>query len=324
MTAQTLPALQHQYGHELTESQAASIRDTFANATAENTSRSYRADLADFTAWNGEPVAFPIPAARLMAYLTDRKATLSAPTLGRRVAGLSVAHRLQGIGHEQNPCRHSSVTAYLAAIRREAAKAGRGQHKAPALTLDLVERLLDSIGQDWDLAAIRDSALIAVAFASGGRRRSEIAALQVADVEPVKGGYLLQIRRSKTDQQGKGLSVPVRGRAATLLGKWISALAERGVVSGSLFRGVNRWGQVNGTMGGQSINRMIQARASDAGLPGDWSAHSLRSGYVTSAALAGVSLPEAMQLSGHKSVVVASGYFRGGAVMVSKAGGLME
>lgn len=315
-----VPALVANPG-ELTTIQADAIRQTFKSATSENTSRAYRADLEAVATWNGKPLAFPLSPARVLAYLADHKASLSVATLSRRVASLSTAHRLAGIEAELNPCRSSQVRAFLSALRREAAKSGRGQRRASAMTLDLLDKVLAVCGDG--LRGKRDAALLSLAFASGGRRRSEVAALNLGDVAAVETGYLVTIRTSKTDQQGKGMVVPVRGRAAQFLSAWISALAEHGIHKGRLFRGLNRHGQLTATMNGQSIDRMVKARAAQAGLPGEWSAHSLRAGYVTSAALAGVSLPEAMSLSGHRSVNVAAGYFRAGQVMVGKAGMLM-
>ncbi len=132
------------------------------------------------------------------------------------------------------------------------------------------------------------------------------------------GDYILQIRRSKTDQEGAGLSVPVAGRAADALRTWL-ATAE--IHSGRIFRRVSKSGSVVGDgIARRTVARMIQRRAAIAGFDAaSFGGHSPRAGFITEGARRGIPLPELMALSGHKSIDVAYRYYRAGAVLDSPA-----
>jgi len=91
------------------------------------------------------------------------------------------------------------------------------------------------------LHGVRDKAILLVAFGSGGRRRSEIANFQAEDLRESEDGYILRLRKNKTDQEGDGNDVPVFGKAARALDTWLKA---SGVQSGHLFRGINNDGEI--------------------------------------------------------------------------------
>ena len=186
--------------------------------------------------------------------------------------------------------------------------------QADALTMDVLDRLLATCGAD--LIGLRDRALMLVGVSAGGRRRSELTAFNMADIKRVEGGYVLIVRRSKTDQTGQGLHVPVRGRAAKALTAWIEAA---GITEGRIFRSlVNR--KLGTSLSGNSVSDIVARRAKRAGVEGKYSAHSLRSGFVSQAARAGIGLLDTMQLSGHKSVDVCKRYFRAADTMLNPAG----
>ena len=105
---------------------------------------------------------------------------------------------------------------------------------------------------------------------------------------------------SKTDQTGEGLAVPVAGRAAAVLRRWMER-AE--ITSGPIFRRVSKGGKVGSqAISGRTVARVVQKRAERAGYdPAGFGGHSLRAGFVTSAGQAGVALPEVMAMSGHKT-----------------------
>ena len=88
---------------------------------------------------------------------------------------------------------------------------------------------------DDTLVGVRDRAVLLVGFTSSGRRRDELAKLRIEDLSKVGGGYLLYLRKSKTDQGGKGFEVPIQGQAATALSAW---LVQCGIRSGAPFRGI--------------------------------------------------------------------------------------
>jgi integrase len=160
---------------------------------------------------------------------------------------------------------------------------------------------------------IRDKALLLVGFA-GALRRSELVALTVADLDFTPEGLVVALRRSKTDQEGKGRKIGIPpGRARTCpvraLQDWLEAA---GIGEGAVFRGVNRHGQVaDKPLTGRSVARIIQRAAERAGLDSTrFAGHSLRAGLVTTAAKAGKPTHSIMAQTGHKSVGMVQKYIR--------------
>jgi integrase len=157
-----------------------------------------------------------------------------------------------------------------------------------------------------------------LAFASGGRRRSEVAGRRLdqlsveAPIEvpdsPSLPSLARHLGRTKTTTGEQDDIVYLTGRPVEALNAWIVAAK---VEKGSLFRSIGRWGTVSRrALDPQSINAIIKQRAVMAGLdPTEISAHGLRSGYLTEAANRGILLPEAMEQSKHRSVQQASTYF---------------
>lgn len=169
---------------------------------------------------------------------------------------------------------------------------------------------------------LRDRALLLVAFASGGRRRSEIAGLRVEDLleeDPVRTDpanpdspplpcLSIRLGRTKTMASDDDEHVLLVGRPVMALKGWLD---EAGIGEGPIFRRIDQWGNVDRrAMTPQSVNLILKTRCKQAGLdPTLFSAHGLRSGYLTEAANRGIPLPEAMQQSLHKSVTQAASYY---------------
>jgi integrase len=298
------------------------IRSILDAGMAENTRRAYSGDWRQFEAWaasRGLPVTLPLPVATVLRYLTDHLEGHSIATVERRLASISTAHRLVGVGDGENPCGHPQVRAVLSAAKRAAAKEGKRQRKAKAATADVVTALLATC--DGSLAGLRDRALIAVGFASGGRRRAELAAMRVDDLERVPGGFLVTIRRSKTDQGGQGIVIPVKLHAADALRAWLETT---GIKSGPLFRSTNRHGQFGPSISPKAIADVVKRRAALAGLdPAEFSAHSLRRGFVTEIGRRGIAPASAMALSGHKPSRVFNGYYSAGDVLRNPAADML-
>lgn len=159
-------------------------------------------------------------------------------------------------------------------------------------------------------------------FASGGRRRSEIANIQIEDLQKIEGGYLIHLRQTKTDQVGKGKKVPVQGIAAQALNQWI---VKSGLRTGNLFRGIYPDGSFTQGIGYCTITKMVKRRIKLIGLdPKKFGAHSLRSGFMTEAARNGAPLGDAMSLSGHANRDVAGGYYREAEIIMNSAGKLLS
>ncbi|MFZ1726977.1 MAG: integrase, partial [Albidovulum sp.] len=151
-----------------------------------------RGDLAHFQTWGGSLPATP---AMVCAYIGDHAGQHAVATIQRRLASISKAHEVAGL---PNPCRSEIVKATLRGLRR---KHGTAQRQAKPLMRDDLLLVLDSLRET--LRDQRDRALLLLGFA-GGFRRSELVALERADIETARQGLIVTIRRSKTDQEGAG------------------------------------------------------------------------------------------------------------------------
>ena len=286
---------------------AATLRFAAASKAA-NTKLAYAADWADFVAWCGERGAQPLPCppGLLCGYLSALATRgLRASTIRRRASGIAAIHRQAG--HEMPPTNSEAVKQVLRGIRRSLGVAP--VKKAPA-TAELVRAMMDACPST--LIGLRDRALFAVGLA-GAFRRSELLALQVEDLTWVAEGLRIRIARSKTDQEGRGQSVAIphgaRIRPVEALREWLDAA---GITDGPVFRAVSKGGTVAATpLSGDGYVRAIKRRAAAAGFdPAELAGHSLRSGFMTSAAGGGASLAKMMEVSRHRSVDVAMGYVR--------------
>jgi site-specific recombinase XerD len=173
---------------------------------------------------------------------------------------------------------------------------------------------------DRAFAGLRDRALLLLGFA-GAFRRSELIALNVADVIENKEGLRVIIRRSKTSLEATTIAIPRGTKACPVLAlkTWLAAA---GIKRGALFRRVNKAGRVlPDRLSPQSVALVVKAHAKRAGLdPVQFSAHSLRAGFLTSAARRGASLFKMMDVSRHRSLSTLKGYIRDGEMFADHAG----
>ena len=195
----------------------------------------------------------------------------------------------------------------LRGIRRTIGSAKQG--KAPA-TADVLMQMVALCPAT--LAGKRDRALLAFGFA-GAFRRSELVALDVADLVEAPDGLRVLIRKSKTDQEGQGQEVAIprgyRLRPVEAVQTWLAA----GEISaGPVFRAVAPGGRVsNVAMTDDSAARIVKRYAAAVGLdPAIYSGHSLRAGFLTSAAEAGASVFKLAEVNRHKSLDTLRGYVR--------------
>jgi integrase len=282
------------------------------------TLHAYADDWADFEAWTIRRSLVPLPAVpetvgRYLADLADQGRAVA--TLRRRTAAIARAHNARGLA---DPCRSAHVRQVLSGIARDR---GVAQKKKDALTLNRLQAILFEL--DDSLQDTRDRALILLGFA-GAFRRSELAALDVADMRWETRGIVVMLRRSKTDQEGKGREVgipaldvvelcPVRALRA-----WLAASC---ITSGPLFRSFGlRRGHAPQALTPDRIDprdvaRILQRAVVRAGISGDFAAHSLRAGFITAAAAAHVSEIDIARVSGHKSADVLRGYVRRATVL---------
>lgn len=333
-----------------------SLRALMREGSSENTQAAYRAALRYWAAWHRErfqqPFALPLPVTAVLQFVADhlehvgtvdglsRRAhdlppevdqalvaagvkrglgPLKLSTVRHRLAVLSEAHESLGLA---NPCRDRAVRTLMARSRAAYARRGELPQGKDALTREPLERLLATC--DDSLIGLRDRAMLLFAWASGGRRRSEVVGATCEQLQATPDGYVFTLAHSKTNQQGQmraDVYKPVVGRAARALDAWLDAA---GISAGPLFRRVSRGGQIGPALGAEALRRMVQARAAQAGLEGDFSAHSLRAGFVTEAGRQGLPLADVMAMTGHASVASVVGYHRAGSVAASRAARLLD
>lgn len=281
---------------------------TYAQAEkATATRRAYKSDFQIFTAWCGERAASALPAApatvaAFLAWEAERGAKPS--TIGRRLAAIRYAHKLAAL---PLPTDDERVRATVRGIRRTH---GAAPHRKAPATADKILAMVPLAG--GRLSDMRDRALLLLGFA-GAFRRSELVALDCEDIEETTDGLRVTIRRSKTDQDGTGTTIAIpRGAIACPVAALRAWLDAAGVTAGPVFRRVSK-GQraLPGRLTDRSVADIVKAHASRVGLdPAQFAGHSLRSGFLTSAAARGASVFKMMDVSRHRSVDTLRGYVR--------------
>jgi len=281
------------------------ILDLFEEAKASNTKKAYVSDLVIFYDWldqRPEEEKLPISQHAVIEYLIERSETDALSTLKRRLSSISWLHLCAGYSREDNPGKSSLVLEVLKSLKVKYAREDRQViDEAAPLDLEQIREMVMLCKADKNIVrGARDRAIILLGF-SGGLRRSEIVALKWGDIQEVVEGLEITVRKSKTDQQGKGAVVrcyrgsvpatcPVRA-----LADWRSHCAD---FSGHIFRRLSKSGKLLAPLArsGQSINRIIQHRAREMELPDwkDYSAHSLRRGFASTAIKKGASIRAVM------------------------------
>lgn len=338
--------------HALDVQADAAVRSLMREGSSANTAASYRAAVRYWTAWfelrYGQRFALPLPEAAVIQFVVDHaqrttdhglkwelplaldqelvrlkaKGRLGAPSLNtllQRVSVLSKAHEL--LGHP-NPCRAATVRELLAKTRRAYARRGVAPAKKEALTREPLQAMLGTC--DDTLRGIRDRALLLFAWASGGRRRSEVVRATVENTVRTAEGFLYTLAQSKTNQSGARRAddqKPIVGSAAQALDAWLAA---SGIQQGPIFRRVRRGDIIGEPLAAAAVRDIVLERCKLAGLEGEFSAHSLRSGFVTEAGRRNIPLGDTMAMTGHASVATVMGYFRAGAAAQSPAARLMD
>jgi integrase len=335
----------------------AAIAHFHQEGESENTRRSYHQALRYWLAWfelrYGRELTLPVHPATVAQFVVDHAETkpaardqqlpaehdarlvaarfkaqagpLALSTIQLRLAALARLHRDQQL---PSPTEDPAVHRLLRNVRSTQAKAGAAPNKKSALDRALIDRLLATC--DDTPLGVRDRALLAFGFATGGRRRSEIAAADFAHLEATSdGNYRYTLAHSKTNQSGARRPQdikPVVGHAARALTAWLEVLEEQGNERrGRIFRRMLRGGFVGGPMTPHAVREIVRSRCELAGLHvDDFSAHSLRSGFLTEAGRRGVPLKAAMDMSGHSSINTAMGYMRAGELASEPAARLLE
>ncbi|WP_370691558.1 site-specific integrase [Affinirhizobium pseudoryzae] len=347
----------------LTDQDIETLRHLVNEGMGANTLRAVTSDLAYLQAWSlaatGRSLPWPAPEALLLKFiahhlwdpekrLTDlehgmpadvenklrlqgflRASGPHAPdTVRRRLATWSTLTKWRGLQASfTSPALKSAIRLAVRATPRP-----KRRKSAKAVTGDVLSKLIGTCRTD-SLRDVRDKAILMVAFASGGRRRSEVAGLRKEQLVmeapiPVEGSpplpsLSIHLGRTKTSGASNEEVVYLTGRPVDALNAWLEASR---IESGSVFRAIDRWGNVSKRpLDPKAINDIVKQRAFMAGLdPAEFSAHGLRSGYLTEAANRGIPLPEAMEQSRHRSVQQASEYYNSATRRSGRAARLMD
>jgi len=286
-----------------------SARGYAQEARSPRTRKRYRDAWGIFTAWCVSQNLQPLPAepgtvAAFMAARAD--AGRKPPTIELELTAIGEAHRAAG---SPSPRAHPAVAATRKGIRRRL-----GMAPTQKAALSPKELRLMVIGLPDRLIGTRDRALLLLGFA-GAFRRSELAALDVEDLAFCPEGVRVNLRRSKTDQEGQGrvVGIPPSTDPALCPVRGVRAWLEEGrVTAGPVFREVSRHGRIgtrrlNCRVVGTAVKRAAAAVGLDAT---KLAGHSLRAGYATSAAQAGKPVLTIQQQTGHKSIAMVSRYVR--------------
>ncbi len=272
-------------------------------AYAANTERALRADTAIFTGWCAAAGLASLPAEPVtVAAFVDAMGDAKAPaTVRRYVASIAACHRATRL---PNPCGDDAVRLALKRLHR--AK-GRAQAQAAPLTRDRIESMLAAAGEGP--RALRNRALLAVAYDSLCRR-SELVALRCDDVQAgPHGDATLILRRSKTDQEGQGSVRYLAPDTMRAVHAWLEAA---GHGEGALFRSVGKAGALGGPLDAGDVARVFKGMARAAGLDAAVvaaiSGHSSRVGAAQDQVRHGVELPAVMQAGGWTTPAMVARY----------------
>lgn len=288
-----------------------------ANTKSENTKRAYSSDIDQFFKWLKDR-ELPIEENSVNEYVlylsyVGKKIT----TINRALTSISQWHKLQNIDSPVSPRIRETVKGI-------ARTDGTKRKRARPLTWRALDRLLDQV--EGNAVGIRDRALLLVGFA-GALRRSEIVAINIEHIEFVDEGMIISQTTSKTNQTGdeRKIAIPfvdIKNRCPV---KAVRNLIEYNQeLDGPLFNSLGSAGRrmlsvpKNGRLRSASVSLIIKRYAKHAGYdPKDYSGHSLRSGFATSASKAGLRSSAIMNHTGHKTHAVMMVYVRDGRAFVN-------
>jgi len=270
------------------------------NSKAANTLRAYKADFKDFTAFcvkNGLS-SMPTEPKILSLYLTHLSSTSKFSTLKRRIASISVIHKIKG---HYLDTKHPLIMENLHGIKRVK---GSNQKSKKPISINDLKLIVKAINQSdqSENKKIRDKGIILIGF-SGGFRRSELVNIEYDDVEFVDEGVKIFIKRSKTDQSGEGMikAIPYFENKdycpVVNLKKWID---QSQIKIGKIF-----------DISDKSVALIIKKYATLSGLDANrYGGHSLRSGFATSTAESGAEERNIMAMTGHKTTQMVRRYIQ--------------
>ena len=283
------------------------------SSKAINTVRAYKSDFKDFGLFCAQNGFKSLPSepkivSLYLTHLSTKEAKMS--TLKRRLVSIGVIHKLKG---HYLDTKHPSIIENIMGIKRR--KGSIQKAKKPLLinTLKIVINVIDKLNKE-KIKKIRDRSIILIGF-SGGFRRNEIVSLDYDDLDFVSEGLKINLKKSKTDQFGEGSikALPYFDSAqycpVISLQKWIEISK---ISSGPLFRRFSKGSNLSkNRLTDQTVALLIKEYLDLAGIDSkNYSGHSLRSGFATSAAESGAEERSIMAMTGHKSTEMVRRYIK--------------
>jgi len=283
------------------------------HSKAYNTVRAYKSDFNDFSLFCAKNGFKPLPSepkivSLYLTHLSTKDSKMS--TLKRRLVSIGVIHKLKG--HYMDT-KHPSIIENIMGIKRRKGSVQKG--KKPIL-INILKAIINVIDEQKkeEIKMIRDRSIILIGF-SGGFRRNEIVSLDYDDLDFVPEGLKINIRRSKTDQFGEGSikALPyfdnLKYCPVVSLKKWIEISK---ISSGPLFRRFAKGSKLlEKRLTDQTVALLIKKYLELTGIGSkNYSGHSLRSGFATSAADSGAEERSIMAMTGHKSAEMVRRYIK--------------
>ena len=283
------------------------------SSKARNTVRAYKSDFSDFglfCAQNGfkSLPSEPKVVSLYLTHLSTKDAKIS--TLKRRLVSIGVIHKLKG---HYLDTKHPSIIENIMGIKR---RKGSFQKAKKPILINSLKKIINVIDQQKkeEIKKLRDRSIILIGF-SGGFRRNEIVSLDYDDLDFVPEGLKLSIRRSKTDQFGEGFTkaLPYFDSSQYCPVVSLKKLLDLSKIrSGPVFRRFSKGSKLSeNRLTDQTVALLIKEYLNLAGIDSEnFSGHSLRSGFATSAAESGVEERNIMAMTGHKSTEMVRRYIK--------------
>jgi site-specific recombinase XerD len=283
------------------------------SSKANNTVRAYKSDFNDFGIFCAQNGFKSLPSepkivSLYLTYLSTKQAKMS--TLKRRLVSIGVIHKLKG---HYLDTKHPSIIENIMGIKR---RKGSIQKSKKPILISSLKKIINTIDQEnkEEIKKFRDRSIILIGF-SGGFRRNEIVSLDYDDLDFVPEGLKIKLRRSKTDQFGEGFTKALpyfdnyQYCPVVSLKKWIEISK---IKSGPIFRSFIKGSKLSEKrLTDQTVALLIKAYLNLAGIDSkNYSGHSLRSGFATSAAESGVEERSIMAMTGHKSTEMVRRYIK--------------
>ena len=283
------------------------------NSKASNTVRAYKSDFSDFGVFCAQNGFKPLPSepkvvSLYLTHLSTKDAKMS--TLKRRLVSIGVIHKLKG---HYLDTKHPAIIENIMGIKR---RKGSFQKAKKPILINSLKKIINAIDHQKkeEIKKLRDRSIILIGF-SGGFRRNEIVSLDYDDLDFVPEGLKLSIRRSKTDQFGEGFTkaLPYFDSSQYCPVVSLKKLLDLSKIrSGPVFRRFSKGSKLSeNRLTDQTVALLIKEYLNLAGIDSkNFSGHSLRSGFATSAAESGVEERNIMAMTGHKSTEMVRRYIK--------------